>query len=163
MNILIKINGGSLVKKVLLIPLILLPLALLLSSCAVLGNSNITLSGTIASYSTMDLDPAVPAVLTITQGKTQFSVNANVPVMDQSGNQSVSYTISGVPSGTYDVALVLTSAGLWFDTTFSAAFSVNGAAQVTTYTTDVEQVKTFTAMITITDSATVNFDLQNLG
>ena len=100
-----------------------------LAGCTAVSSNDptYTVQGTVSS-STFGI--VSPATLTISQGSSVFSVSVPVPNSGVLGvPQSGTYSVSGIPSGTYTVVISFTdNSGYWFDA--APHYAVNGGSPV---------------------------------
>ena len=79
---------------------VLAALAVLAGCTANNTASTYTISGTVTATS---WGISSPATITVTQGSNTYSASATVPAPDGNGLQTIAYSVSGVPAGTYSV------------------------------------------------------------
>ena len=112
-------------KKVFALSVVLASVLLVAGCFVTISPLTYTVSGGIDTFSSVNM--YTPATLSLTQGSTVFSVSITMPAMDGNHNQLGTYSISGVPVGTYTMQLVYED--YWNNVT--AAYSVNSGINTT--------------------------------
>jgi len=142
--------------------LALLPLMVFLSGCSAngpTGDPAWTVQGTISThYMSLDTDASV----SVTAGNKLLETPVTIPLPDPTGDQNVPYSVTDIPSDTYDVAVTLTSTNSWKVTQYSCLFFVNGIEQAATESGGPGSgPRTFSLTgLSVTGTTTVDFDLR---
>ena len=140
--------------KRLFVPAVAICAFLLLSECQNSDSGGVTVSGTATSTDSLNL---TTASISITSGGTTFVTQVDVPAPGRTGDQSVTYSIPGVPTGTYDVAIALSREFAWDVFPYLFTLSVDGVPQQQATDDGASPVRTFAMSgLSITDSTEID-------